>query len=506
MAYNIVIETAFFVINDTGTDEYIRHPREDVRFTVNSSSVYKFYEKATTQDGIGEPYVLGGNDNSFAYADLGTVTEDGVVIPIASATALTTYLSGKLSFFFNPNPVEVTLGSETVKVNNPTDAFGRLRVSHFNTQFDAKQIHDNLPLFIDQELIGTATSVHSTTNAQSVLSTTTSSDAAILQTKQRFNYSTGKSQLMFWTFNGFDNETDVTKRIGYFTTNTTTPFNSTLDGLFIQSNGTSLSVQCHRSGTQTASVDRASWDDPLDGTGASGITHDFDNNTILAVDFEWLGVGQVSFYVVKNRVLIPFHYIDFTDTIGVYMSSPNQPMRWEIRQNSTEGGSMNVICSTVGSEGSINKLGKVTGIDDDGTHLDANSTSNWYAAIGIRLQTAKVDTLVDIIGGYLMSDTNDNFIFRVEINPTIAGTFTYTSIANSALEYALGATANTISAHGYIIGVGGGDSNTTQQIDIENAIRLGANLDGTLDEVVVLVKPLSSHLDIYRGITFRELT
>jgi hypothetical protein len=311
---------------------------------------------------------------------------------------------------------------------------------------------------------------------------------------------------MFWTFNGFDNETDVTKRIGYFTTNTTTPFNSTLDGLFIQSNGTSLSVQCHRSGTQTASVDRASWDDPLDGTGASGITHDFDNNTILAVDFEWLGVGQVSFYVVKNRVLIPFHYIDFTDTIGVYMSSPNQPMRWEIRQTSTEGGSMNVICSTVGSEGSINKLGKVTGIDDDGTHLDANSTSNWYAAIGIRLQTAKVDTLVDIIGGYLMSNTNDKFIFRVEINPTIAGTFTYTSIANSALEYALGATANTISAHGYIIGVGGGDSNSTQQIDIENAIRLGANLDGTLDEVVVLVKPLSSNLDIHRGITFRELT
>ena len=167
------------------------------------------------------------------------------------------------------------------------DAFGRLRVSQVNTQFDAKQIHDNLPLFIDEETIGTGSATHSTTLAQSTLTTSATSDAVILQTKQRFNYQSGKSQLLFWTFNNFNNQTNITKRCGYFSSNTTTPFNSTLDGFFIQSNGSTLSLQVYRSGTNVASVNRSSWNDPLNGSGDSGVSHDFDDNTILACSFEY---------------------------------------------------------------------------------------------------------------------------------------------------------------------------------------------------------------------------
>jgi len=249
------------------------------------------------------------------------------------------------------------------------DAFGRLRVSQVTTQFDAKQLHDNLPLFINEETIGTGSSAHSTTNAQNTLTTLAVNDAVILQTKQRFNYQSGKSQLLFWTFNSFDNQTNITKRVGYFTSNTTTPFNSVLDGFFLQSDGTNISFQVYRSGTNISSVNRSAWEDPLDGTGASGIAHDFDNNTILCIDFEWLGVGRVRACIVKEGEIIPFHSLDYTGTTSVYMSSPNQPLRWEIRQTGAGSGSFRTICTTVGSEGSIILIAAVSSASAPLNHI-----------------------------------------------------------------------------------------------------------------------------------------
>ena len=96
MAFNIIIEGSFIVVNDTVTTEYISYPRSDTRFTV-ASSVYRFYINSPVTDGSGEPFILGGENNSFAYADLGTVTENGVVVAIGSEAVLTTFLRNKIS-------------------------------------------------------------------------------------------------------------------------------------------------------------------------------------------------------------------------------------------------------------------------------------------------------------------------------------------------------------------------------------------------------------------------
>ena len=285
------------------------------------------------------------------------------------------------------------------------DAFGRWRVSQVTTQFDAKQLHDSLPLFIDQELIGSGTVSHSATFAHSSLATSSSGDVVILQTKQRFNYQSGKSQLLFWTFNGFGVETNVTKYIGYYSTGTASPFNSNLDGFYLQNDGTTLGLRVYRSGTNTGSADRASWDDPLDGTGPSGVTHDFDNNTILAADFEWLGVGRIRFYIVKNGNFIKFHEFDFTGVEGVYMSSPNQPMRWEIRQNGAGSGIFNTICSSVNSEGAINLLGKILSDNLGVSSVNANTVGTAYALMGVRLKDTNPDTLIDILDFSVLSIT-----------------------------------------------------------------------------------------------------
>ena len=390
------------------------------------------------------------------------------------------------------------------------DAFGRWRVSQVTTQFDAKQLHDSLPLFIDTETIGTGTASHSATFAHSSLATSASSDVVILQTKQRFNYQSGKSQLLFWTFNGFDVETNVTKYIGYYSTGTASPFNSDLDGFYLQSDGTTLGLRVYRSGTNTGSADRASWDDPLDGTGPSGITHDFDNNTILAADFEWLGVGRIRFYVVKNGVFIKFHEFDYTDTTSVYMSSPNQPLRWEMRQGGAGSGSMNVICSSVNSEGAINLLGKIISENLGVSAVNANTVGTNYALLGIRLKTDRVDTLIDLIDYSVLSITADNQLIQLWLNPTVAGTFTYNDITDSSVQIAKGdtsanpstttVTGGTLLFSQYISG------QVSSPVSIENAIRLGMSIAGVCDEIVITTTPLTSNADVTGSITWRELT
>lgn len=384
------------------------------------------------------------------------------------------------------------------------DAFGRARVSQLTTQFDMKQLHDNLPLFIDQEGSG-ATFTHDTVKAKTEISLA-GSGWGVAQTKQRFNYQSGKSQLLFWTFYGFGVAGGQTKRIGYFSSSTTSPYTANLDGIFLENNDSGTYVKTYRNGTETSSVIRSDWNDPLDGTGESGINHDLANdNTILAIDYEWLGAGRIRYYIIKFGKLINFHYVDFTDTNDVYMSSPNQPMRWECRSG---GGSMtmNYICGAVNTEGSINQIGKDGGVDDDGTHLDANNVNNWYIAIGLRLKSTNLDSVVDILDASLKSDTNDSFMYRIVFNPTYSGSLTWTDVDNYGVQYALGATANTVSDSGEIFRTGFGDQNSTIVFDLKSAIKLGSNLDGTRDEVFVIVKPHTSNLDIHRAINWRELT
>lgn len=390
------------------------------------------------------------------------------------------------------------------------DAFGRWRVSQVASQFDLKQLHDALPLLYDTVEIGTGSATHTVAEARTQMTTAAASDAVIMQTFQMANYSSGKSQLIFLTFDTFEDETNITKRVGYFTNRTSgSPHDTLKDGLWLESSGGNVSINIQQSGTVTESTNQSSWNlDPLDGTGTSGITWDWSKNTILVIDFEWLGVGRVRWGVVYDGMVIYFHESLHTQAsaTGVYMSSPNQPIRAEIRQTGAGSGTFNFICATVGSEGAVNILGKDGGIDDDGTHLNANNTSDWYYAIGLRLNSSKFDTLVDLISGGLLSTTNDNFLYRVLLNPTYAGTVTYNTVTNYSVEYGLGATANTISTNGSILYSGNGAQASAESFNLETAIRLGADIAKTADEIVIAVKPLTVNLDIHRAINWRERT
>lgn len=387
------------------------------------------------------------------------------------------------------------------------DAFARLRVSNPFTIVDSKQLHDKQPLFFDESTGGSATSTHSVADARTRLTVTASaSDFAIRQSKQRFNYQPGKSQLIFMTFYA-PQETGLTKRLGAFSgtgTNYMTPKN----GIFLEITDSDVSFNIAKNGTTTESVSQANWNvDPMDGTGPSGITLDLDAIQIFSSDFEWLGVGRVRCGFVIQGIIYYCHYFYHANDpsfTSVYMSSPNRPIRYDIQSDGTGGGDLDHICSTVISEGGIELTGILRSVDMGTTHIDANTAGTSYAMVGIRLKSTYID--ISVLPEYfsILSLTNDSYRWSLRLNPTVAGTFTYADITNSACQYATGATANTVTG-GTVIDSGYGSQATAIDRKFVTSLRMGSTISGTVDELVLCVTPISSNADYLGSLTFREL-
>jgi len=381
------------------------------------------------------------------------------------------------------------------------DAFGRARVSELSTLFDLKQLNASQSLFVDTQDINGGTSTYNTGESSTTLNVTANSgDRVVHQTKQRFNYRSGKSHLIMMTLYNFQAETDVIKRIGYFSSNNSTPFNTSYDGLYLESSGGVISVNTWRNGNQVEKV----LDTNFNGRSIEGI--DWSKNQIIYIDFEWLGTGSIRWGLVRNGEIVYFHTSrhDNTDK-KVYMKSPNQPLRWEVE--STGGsGSFTYVCASVNSEGSINKVGRDGGVEDNGVHLDANDTGEWYVALALRLKATHLDSVVDLLSGYLKSDTNDDFAYRVVLNPTYNSTLTWTDVDNFSVQYALGATANTVTDLGETLKAGLGIQTSLTELSLETALRVGVAIDGTRDEIALIVRPHTANLDIHRALNWRELT
>lgn len=391
------------------------------------------------------------------------------------------------------------------------DAFGRMRSAEPLTLFDSKQLHDSQPLFWDdQQVSGSATASNYITNKAATRISVGAATAGkrVRQTFMRFNYQPGKSQLVFLTavVDSIGGGSDVKRSFGFFDDD---------NGIFfLDDEGTNKVVR--RSYTTGSAVDeevaQSSWNlDTLDGSGGdsnkSGYTLDISKSQILVIDLEWLGVGRVRIgFVIDGQPIYVHQFLHANVLDVVYMSTPNLPLRFEI-ENVGSGGisQLECICGTVISEGGQQDNGVLRSESTSGTHLDANAADTLYAALGIRLKSTHLDSVVKLVRASMLAESNDNFEWSLWWNPTVAGTFTYTGQTDSCVEIATGATANTVSG-GYRMDGGWGAANLEIASDVENALRLGAAIDGTPDEIVFCARPLSSNADIQSCMTWRELS
>jgi hypothetical protein len=399
--------------------------------------------------------------------------------------------------------------SETTIIG-PLDAFGRLRVSEVTTLLDVKHAADKQALIVDEKTNGTANSAHSTTNSSVTMTTAASGDYVIRQTKHRPPYLNAKSHQAFMTLDDVYMETNVTKRVGLFSSDTSGTYSTGFDGIFFESS-TDYFFYVYKSGTVTAQISRSHWDDPMDGTGPSGVDLNFERSQILMVDYEWLGVGAIRFgFVVDGRHYLAHTYEHANKGNSTYMTSPNKPIRYEIRQSGVGSGTMEMICSTVGTEGSRNIIGKDQSTSTGANTANANAIGTYYALCGIRLKSAQPNCHVNGISISVMATTSSTpFVWELRINPTVAGVFTYADKTNSACQVATGDVAanpstNTVTG-GHVVKSGYVDRGDKDSGQFETALHLGIGIDGTQDTMVLCVSPLAVNADIAGAINWQEI-
>jgi hypothetical protein len=374
------------------------------------------------------------------------------------------------------------------------DAFGRLRIAAVTNLLDIKHVYDKNPLQVDEVTAGTATSVFSQEYARVRMSTSSNNDLVIRKTKTHPIYQPGKSQLFEASFSNFQLETNVIKRVGGFTTITASTYDSVFDGFFLESNGVSntISFQIWRSGTTIFSAATTTWDtsefDP--------VNLDWSNTQLVLIDYQWLGVGRMRFGIALSGQTIYFteHNCSNNES-SVYMSSPNQPIRYEIRQVGSGSGSFDMICSQVSTEGALNGLYSTVGVIHS-TTATLSSSGTKYPYIGYRLKPSYKSVTSQFSNLSILNTSNDNYLMTIEFNPTLSATPTWTDIPNSPFQYSLGTGATTITSSGHImsslIGEAGTSALTTIKVD-DNQIRVGSNVNGTLDEMWICITPLGAN-------------
>ena len=384
------------------------------------------------------------------------------------------------------------------------DAFGRLRVSQTTTLLDVKHLYDKLPLFVDEERGGGGTS--SWADACVTMSTSATNDFVVRQSIKAAPYQSGKSQIVETSFTNFATQSNVTKRVGYYTSGTSSSYGSGFDGFFLESNGTnnSISFQIWKGGTNIVTATSSSW---LTAEYDAALI-DWTKTQLILVDFQWLGVGRLRFYmVIDGTPRLFYDHSGMNNLSTVYMNVPNKPIRYEIRQSGAGSGSFGMICSGVSMEGSINSLYSTVAINDFVERTLATGGVT-YAMLGIRLIGSPtqigVSGLIEAID--VLQTSNDNYIVTLQRMPTISGTPTWTNLTNTPIEYSFGAGALTVSQEGFTIGSFMGKAGALSQERLnmgDNAFSLGYHIDHTPEEWWICVRATSNTAKMRTGVNIK---
>ena len=363
------------------------------------------------------------------------------------------------------------------------DAFGRQRTSEPYTLFDSKLLADKQARFFDEALTGNATSVFDAANAWVHMAVLAGTDSATRQTFMRFNYQPGKSQLIYITVRA-PQEANVTKRIGYY---------DGTDGIYLEITGTSISFNIKKGGTVTESITQSQWNiDRLDGTGTSGETLDLSHVQLMVIDFSWLSVGAVRVgFMLEDGIIYAHTFLHANSANASYMNTPNLPIRLEIT-SSGGAGTLDQICTTVISEGGSEERGTVFSLDTGVLGTVTTAASGVLTAIlGIRLKDGSHGVVQPVMIN-VSTGANVNVYWALHRNPTVAGTFTYADVDNTAVQKATGAATNTVTTAAGSMIISGFFSNTNQSSGAYTMINkqflhLGTSIAGVADTFVLSV-------------------
>lgn len=395
-----------------------------------------------------------------------------------------------------PHPVDALAGR---------DAFGRLRISQPQTLFDSKLLVEDNPLYWDdQQTAGSGTSsTYSSANvSQTIAVSATTAGTRVRQTKRRFNYQPGKSQLIMITFVLGAGAAGITKRVGYYDQN---------NGVFLENLNGVVSLVV-RKNTVDTKIRQSDWNmDVMDGSGPSGVTLDYSKSQILFIDFEWLGVGSIRFgFVVDGNIFYVHTQTHANRIVSTYSANPNCPVRYEIVNSGTgPAASIECICSSVNAEAGYEAVGTVRTVDRAVTGLTTNNDANIYSLLGIRLKSTYLMATVLIESFAVFATGTASYRYMLLLNPTVSGAaLTWTAVTNSPIEYCLPVVGNTL-ADGYLLQSGYNVGTTQSKIAAVSAasdfLTLGSTIAGVSDTMFIAIQRIANADTYYASITLREL-
>ena len=321
------------------------------------------------------------------------------------------------------------------------DAFGRMRVSNPLTLFDSSHRYADNNLWVSS-ITGTAAATFSADEGLVNLTVgSASGDQIIRETIKVFSYQPGKSLLVMNTFVFGAANANLRQRAGYF---------GAANGIYFERDGTT-NYMVERSSVTGSVVNtrvaQTSWNqDPMDGTGPSGLTLDATKAQILYMDIEWLGLGTVRTGFIINGAFVPVHNFDHANIVTTtYITTASLPLRYEMTNTAATGttSTLKQVCSTVISEGGYELRGAQLSAGNTITSPRTLTTAGtFYPVVSIRLKTARLDGIVILTAISILGITNNaNYKWEVVASGTTTGGTWVSAGTNSAVEYNITGTA-----------------------------------------------------------------
>jgi hypothetical protein len=342
---------------------------------------------------------------------------------------------GQLVATMETLPVEIT--------GTNLDAFGRLRVSNPFTLFDSSHRYADNNLWATSTTGTAAATFNQDEGLVNLTVGTASGDQIIRETIKVFSYQPGKSLLVMSTFVMGDPKAGLRQRVGYY---------GAANGIYFERDG-STNYMVERSSVTgvltNTRVAQANWNqDPLDGTGPSGLTLDSSKAQILYMDVEWLGLGTVRTGFIINGQFVPAHNFDHANLVTTtYITTASLPLRYEMENTAAtaSASTLKQVCSTVISEGGYQLAGAQLSVGNPITSPTTLTTGGtYYPVVSLRLKSTRLDAIAILTALSILGITNNaNYNWRVVAGgTTTAGTWVSAG-ANSSVEYNLTGTAFT---------------------------------------------------------------
>jgi hypothetical protein len=417
------------------------------------------------------------------------------------------------------------------------DGFGRIRVSNPTTLYEVHFPYNKQPQKIEEIISGSGISTHINGLSYINMSVSGSNGSVIRQSREYIPYQPGKSKLILLSgvLGNTNLSSNITTRIGHFDSydNKTSEPDPIGNGHFFEMVGNAITPVINvveRSFYNNSKgwgyenrIAQSNWNiDMLNGRGQSYIKIDFTKNNVFVIDMQWLGVGQVRMGIYSNNQIYYCHIFNVRNRPSTfnfdnstyslqnipYSQFGKLPIRYEISSSGNNSGSMNMICSTVLSEGGFIPTG-ITGTFGytSPTSLVSNRNNIIFA-----LKLNHINPRISLkLNGYslILNGTNDYICYRLDLNPIINGTLLFENINQNNFTYgqkSIGNGAYITSSNinsGYLLQTGflNNSIHNYQNITLENLSLLptiNSNISGDSDIITLSAIILSgSGVDVY---------